>query len=162
MGPAPYVQTATDRANAARLSGMVRFPNVEGIERRIYNRALKYWNGLVDGHDLPTLHQVTPESAPGLWGHLFVIRVDDKLGEYTYVQVGDVLCRALGLDPTGKNVAEILPPAVKERMLNVHHSAVDWRKPIQVGGEWPRPDRDGTVLYRIILLPLSDDQEHVN
>lgn len=162
MGPTPYVQTATERANAARLSGMVRFPSVEGIERRVCNRALKFWNGLADGHELPALHQVTPEGAPGLWGHLFVIRVDDKLGEYTYVQVGDVLCRALGFDPTGQNVAEVLPSAVKERMLNLHHSAVDWAKPVQFGGEWPLPDRDGTVLYRITLMPLSDDQHRVN
>jgi hypothetical protein len=133
----------------------------EGIDRRASGRAMQFWRDLANPHAYPSLSQVTAESAGPLWESLFVVRVAEDARAYSFVIANKVLREALGLDPTGLLVVDTLPSAIRSRSLYYYQAAVDLRAPIDESGKWTRPDGDD-VLYRTILLPLSDDQRTIN
>lgn len=133
----------------------------EGVERRANSRALKYWQGLAGERKFPRRGEVTHQSAGDLWDHLFMVEVAADAMEYRYTMAGAVLCSALGRDPTGEKVAEVLPGGMGARTVFLHQAAVGLKGPVDDANKWTRPD--GTeILYRSILLPLSDDGQSVN
>lgn len=137
------------------------FPKPSRNERRACSWALQYWRDLANGRLFPTLDEVTQEGAADLWEHLFVVEVSDDPGTYKYVQAGSVLCDALGFDPTGRPVAEVLPEDICSRVMYFQRAATDMRSPIDAAGRWTQNEGED-VLFRVVLLPLSDDQEHPN
>ena len=55
----------------------------------------------------------------------------------------------------------LIPGGMGTRTLFFHQAAVGLKGPVDDAGAWTRSD--GTqILYRSILLPLSDDQQTVN
>ncbi|MBI3453318.1 MAG: PAS domain-containing protein [Rhodospirillales bacterium] len=135
--------------------------SVDGIERRACNLALQYWRELAAPRHFPSREQVTADTAAELWDHLFIVEVTDDPGSYIYVHAGAVLKAALGADPTGRKLADVLPPSICNRELYVHKTAAALRNPIDEAGKWTRGDGED-VLYRTVLLPLSDDQRQIN
>jgi hypothetical protein len=134
---------------------------VDGVERRISSNAVQYWRELAAPRRYPAITQVTQESAPALWEHLFLIKVGPEAADHVFVQAGSVLRQALECDPKGKTVAEVLPREIVGRALYFQKAACDLMAPIDEAGKWVRGD--GTeILYRAVLLPLSDDQRVAN
>lgn len=133
----------------------------EGIDRRASGRAMQYWRDLASPHAYPSLAQVTAETAGPLWESLFVVRIGEDARAYSFVIANKVLREALGFDPTGLLVVDTLPASIRSRSLYYYQASVDLRAPIDESGKWTRPDGDD-VLYRTILLPLSDDQRTIN
>ena len=128
----------------------------DGTERRVSSNAVQYWRDLAAPRRYPSVTQITRDSAPELWDHLCIIKVGPA-ADHVFVRAGSVLCDALGSDPTGKKVAEVLPREIVGRALYFQKAACDLMAPIDEAGKWVRAD--GTeVLYRAVLLPLSDDQ----
>jgi hypothetical protein len=133
----------------------------EGVERRANSRALKYWKELAGPRKFPARGQLAAETAGDLWDNLFVVEVATAAKDYRFVHAGAVLIQALGSDPTGQTVQETIPGGMGTRTLFFHQAAVGLKGPVDDAGSWTRAD--GTqILYRSILLPLSDDQQTVN
>lgn len=133
----------------------------EGVERRANSRALKYWQGLVGSRRFPARGDITAASAGDLWEHLFLVEITASPAEYRFALAGTVLAAALGRDPTGEKVAEALPGGMGARTVFLYQAAVGLKGPVDDANKWTRPD--GTeILYRSIVLPLSDDGESVN
>lgn len=136
-------------------------PMDDGLERRVCSLALQYWRELAAPHRYPSRAQVTRESAPSMWEHFFIVDVGAEATDHVFVQAGAVLCKALGCDPTGRKVADMLPRAIVGRALYYQKAACDLMAPIDEAGKWVRPD--GTeVLYRAVLMPLSENQRAAN
>lgn len=134
---------------------------IDGVERRISATALQYWRELAAPRRYPGRTQVTPSSAPGLWDHFFIIKVGMDPAEHVFEYAGPVLCAALGSDPTGRAVGDVLPREIVGRALYFQKAACDLMAPIDEAGRFKR--RDGTeIVYRSVLLPLSDDQREAN
>src|SRR5690348_5721070 len=83
--------------------------NVDGVERRISSTAVQYWRELAAPRRYPARAQITQASAPALWDHLFIIKVGMDAADLVFESCGRVLREALGLDPTGKTVGDVLP-----------------------------------------------------
>lgn len=133
----------------------------EGVERRANSRALKYWQELAGDRKFPTRGEITAASAGELWDHLFLVEVAPNAADFRYAMVGAVLQAAIGRDPTGEKVAEVLPGGMGARTVFLHQAAVGLKGPVDDANKWTRPD--GTeILYRSILLPLSDDGQTIN
>jgi hypothetical protein len=133
----------------------------DGTERRANNRALEYWKKLAGARPFPSRHDVSRESAADLWDNLFVVDVSAGPAAYRFVQAGGVLISALGSDPTGETLGSVLPGGMGTRTLFFLQAAVGLKGPVTDDvGTWKRAD--GTeILYRSILLPLSEDGDKV-
>lgn len=134
---------------------------VDGVERRANSRAMKLWKELAGARRFPSRAQVTAESAGDLWDNLFIVEVTPAPDQYKFAYAGAVLQQALGHDPTGKTVATAIPGGLGTRTLFFHQAAVGLKGPVDDAGAWTRAD-GAQILYRSILLPLSDDQQAVN
>ena len=133
----------------------------DGIERRVGSLALTFWRELAAPRRYPALSQVTRESAPDLWEHFFIVDVGSDVADHIFKHVGAVMRQALDFDPTGQKVGEVMPPEIVGRSLYFQKAAVDLMAPIDEAGRWRRKD-GADILYRAILMPLSDDQRVAN
>lgn len=134
---------------------------VDGVERRANSRAMKYWKELAAPRLFPARAQITAESAGDLWDNLFLVEVTPVPDQYRFAYAGGVLRQALGRDPTGETVAAAIPGGLGTRTLFFHQAAVGLKGPVDDAGAWTRTD-GMQILYRSILLPLSDDQQSIN
>ena len=133
----------------------------DGAERRANSRALTYWKEIAAPGRFPSRARVTQESAGDLWDYLFVVEIAPKPEQYRFVLAGAALCDALGRDPTGETVATVLPGGMGTRTVFLQQAAVGLKGPVDDAGMWVRPD-GAEILYRAMLLPLSDDQTTVS
>jgi hypothetical protein len=136
--------------------------NVDGVERRISATAVQYWRELAAPRRYPSRTQVTNGSAPTLWDNFFIIKVGPDAAEHVFEFCGAALREALGSDPTGKSVGDVLPREIDGRALYFQKAACDLMAPIDEAGRFTRPTDSVEVLYRAVLLPLSDDQREAN
>lgn len=148
--------TATPKSRAAAPPKPTDRP-----DRRIPSAALEYWRDLAAPRRFPSKAQVTRESAGDLWDHLFIVAVGPEGTDPVFIQSGDVLRQALGRDPTGEAVRAAMPRAIANRALYYQRAASDLMAPIDDAGKWIRED-GGMVLYRAVLMPLSEDERTAN
>ncbi len=134
---------------------------IDGVERRIAANAVQYWRELAAPRRYPGRAQVTRESAPALWENFFIVKVGPDAAEHVFEQTGPVLCEALGCDPAGKAVGDVLPREIVGRALYFQKAACDLMAPIDEAGRFTRAD-GAQIVYRAVLLPLSDDQRNAN
>lgn len=133
----------------------------DGVERRANSRCLRYWQELAGSRRFPSRSDISQSTAGDLWDHMFVVEVTPVPSDYRFVMAGSVLQTALGRDPTGEKVSSALPGGMGTRTLFLHQAAVGLKGPVDDAAKWTRDD--GTeLLYRSILLPLSDDGNTVN
>jgi hypothetical protein len=124
-------------------------------ERRLVLRLLAYWDDLRGARDYPRVDDLDVEAIGDDWAQCFLLRLDGLApADARLLHVGDSLLDAL---PDG--VPARLGDVPAEALL--HHAAgfVDRtlakRVPVSLGGEAALAQ--GTILFRSILLPLSND-----
>jgi hypothetical protein len=162
MAPAAGIESTARQLSSEPSRGQLPVLDaVDGVDRRTCTQALNYWREIAAPRRFPSLEQVTRESAGALWEYLFVIAVTGQPGEFTYMRSGDILNRALGFDATGRKVSDVLPREIRNRVLYFQKTAVDLSSPVDEVGKWLRADSN-QIIYRSVVLPLSDDQRTVN
>ena len=130
------------------------------VENRLVGKALKFWENVRDGHELPSSADLSHSDCPFGDDEMLVIEVGKSESEDRIVAAGEKVTSALGLDPTGLSAIEALPSST-EMGLSFCRASVDLKKPMaDVGRFFNRKGEE--VLYRSILLPLSDDGVTVN
>ena len=129
-------------------------------ENRLVGKALKFWESERTAGELPRTSVLDMEDCPfgaedSLVMEIGVGELDDKV-----VAAGEKVQAALGRDPTGLSVLDTLPSST-EMGLSFCRASVDLKKPMaDVGRFFNKKGQE--VLYRSILLPLSDDGLRVN
>ncbi len=129
-------------------------------ERRVVDRMLARWDDLRRGRAFPSRADIERAGTGELESNLFLIAVSDEEVDDEVIDSGSEFRDALSVDPVGRRVVEILPSAT-ERGLSFCRTAARLKKPIMDVGNFTNP-RGEEILYRSIILPLSDDQENVN
>ena len=133
---------------------------VDGVERRACSRALQWWRELAAPRRAPSFAEVTPQGAGELWPNLFLLENAGSAGLNQFIYSGQVLRSALGHDPVGRTLAEAWPQESYERACFLQESCVDLLTPIDEAGRWSFPGED--IVYRCLLMPLSDDQSRAS
>ena len=133
----------------------------QGLERRLVLRLLAHWRSLCEEKKFPSFADVVPDEIPDIWPFSFVLEVLDDHQEPVFRAVGDELAAFARVSLTGRYVADApadtLPGVAIAYVDEVLAKAV----PISRGGEFHKVN--GTkVLYRSILLPMSDDGETIS
>jgi hypothetical protein len=128
----------------------------DGVERRACARALQWWRELAAPRRAPSSSQIGAAAAGELWPHLFLLRCAEDAADNRFEYAGAMLRSALGRDPTGLTLSIAWPGESIERALFLHKSCHDLLTPIDEAGRWNLVGED--IVYRCILMPLSDDQ----
>ena len=130
------------------------------VEHRLGGKALKFWESVRDGRDLPSSSDLRRSGCPFGDDQMLVIEVGETENDDRVVAAGSHVTAALGHDPTGLNALEALPSST-EMGLSFCRASVGLKKPMaDVGRFFNRKGEE--VLYRSILLPLSDDGVNVD
>lgn len=130
------------------------------VENRLVGKALKFWEHAREGRDMPTAADLAGDGCPFGDDEIIVIEVGRTESDDRVVSTGAKVARALGRDPTGLSAIDALPSST-EMGLSFCRASVDLRKPMaDVGRFFNKKGEE--VLYRSILLPVSDNGEDVN
>lgn len=132
----------------------------DATKRRVVDRMLARWDDLRQGRDFPSRADIERAGTGKLERNLFLVAMSDEEADDEVIDSGSALREALGVDPVGRRVVEILPSST-ERGLSFCRTAARFKKPIMDVGNFTNP-RGEEILYRSIILPLSDDQENIN
>lgn len=133
----------------------------QGMERRLVLRLLAHWRSLCDDRDYPSFFDLDPSVIPEMWANCFVLEVFENGHEPHFRAMGDILAAHVDFSlinqPISTAPEKSLPCVAVSFLEEVLRKGV----PISRGDEFFKDD--GTkVLYRSILLPMSDDGDTVN
>lgn len=124
-------------------------------ERRLVLRLMAYWDDLRGDREFPRCDEIDPEAIGDDWPACCLIRVAEPLSRSAIVYAGgDVLPDGLP-KAESSTVADLPAEVLLHHALSFLDRALDKQVPISLGGEAALPS--GALLYRSILLPLSDD-----
>ncbi len=133
----------------------------QGIERRLVLHLLGYWRRLQQDQEFPSFDAIEPADIPDMWGHSFVLESIGNEKDPLFCVMGNEIADYCGGSLVGKCVSEAPPNTLVAMATGYIGDVLAKGAPISRGGEFIKPD--GTkVLYRSILLPMSDDGETIS
>lgn len=139
----------------------VRKEMPQGMERRLVLRLLGYWRDIRGDEGFPTFADVDPATIPDIWPHCFVLETTGAEDDPVFRAVGDEIAEHFPGVIVGRRVSELDKNSLFSVTVDYLDQVLDKQAPISHGGEFYRDD--GTkVLYRSIVLPMSDDGETVS
>ena len=129
--------------------------------RRVLAGVLDYWRLLAAAEGIPPRGRVEFSGPPETWENAFIVRVASDPKDFVFESAGPALRRFLGRDPVARRVADVMPAAIRARILFVQKTAMRLRSPVDEVGSW-RAEDGQRMRFRMIVAPLSDDQVQVN
>ena len=133
----------------------------QGMERRLVLRLLAHWRSICDDDSFPSFTRIVPDHIPDMWPSSFVLEVMEAPEDPIFRAVGAEIASYSETSLVGRRVSDVEKATVPEFAVAYFDEVLTKRVPISRGGEFFKAD--GTkVLYRSILLPMSDDGETVS
>jgi hypothetical protein len=135
----------------------------EGIDRRqahrrMVHRLLAHWRDAQGEGGFPSLDAILKRDLGDILPSIFVLKVSADAGEPAFARVGKLFAGEVSGDLTGRPVSAVPEGTLLEQAVGIYDDGVLVRKvPIIRGGEFEHV-QGGTVLYRSIILPLSEGQ----
>lgn len=130
-----------------------------GLERRLVFRLLSHWRGLVGEGDFPSFVDLDPAAMPDMWPFCFVLDATDYPDD-PILRIAQAGVAGDAGPVIGRHVSELPRATLIGQACSYVDSVLRKRVPISRGGDFVR--RDGVrILYRSILLPMSDDGESI-
>ena len=130
----------------------------QGKDRRLVWQLLNYWQDCRGSSDFPSLSDIDHHKIESMWPHCFVL--DTIAGRnFPYFQyLGPELAKYSGVLLSGQTdwTQTLLDKAVGQ-----FNEAIEKRLPVLVEDEMTLFD-GRKLLFRSVLLPLSDDQQTIN
>lgn len=128
------------------------------IERRLNRRLLKYWEERRGTREFPALKDIDPAAIEELWPSCFVLDTLSNFSIPYFHYFGSNLSRYSGVFLSGKQdwTATLLDHAVFH-----YRQALEQRRPLLIENVLTLFD-GSKLLFRSVLLPLSDDQKTIN
>lgn len=134
---------------------------VNPMERKLVLRILQYWRGLCDTDTIPSESAIEPKTIPDMWPHCAVLDVSGKETDPEIVFVGTNLSATAGVELSGKRLSQAPADTLLSKGLSYYGQVLVKKVPITFGGEFV-DHRGVKILYRSIILPLSDDGTNIN
>ncbi|MFM2129482.1 MAG: hypothetical protein RL477_1028 [Pseudomonadota bacterium] len=125
-------------------------------ERRLVLRLLGHWRDLCGDRDWPGLSDVASAGMGDMWDFSFVIELNG--GKPKFRHFGAWHAEFYGTDMSGHDLDALTRDTLAERSTRYLPEVLRRRIPITYGGEVTEPS-GRKILYRSILLPLSDNGE---
>ncbi len=129
----------------------------EGIDRRKVHRLLAHWRDAQGEGGVPSLVAILKRDLGDIGPSIFVLRVADGEGEPAFERVGESFAGEMPSDLTGKPVSAVPKGTLLEQAVGHYRMVLSKKVPMTTSGKF-RHVQGGTVLYRSIILPLSEGQ----
>lgn len=128
-------------------------------ERRLVLRLMAYWDDLRDGRDFPKYSEIDPNTIGDDWAHCHTLALHEPPASSTFIHVGEIYRPDL---PEGgaATLADCPQGTLLHAATHYIDRVLEKKVPVSLGGH-ARLGAD-SVLYRSILLPLSDDDSTIN
>jgi hypothetical protein len=148
-------------------SGRSKLPRNGGIksmaadqtERRLTNRVLRVWKALAsDG--FPSRAQIDPTAFGADWSQCLMIDIAPELRRSRFSYVGSGLRDASWPTFDRQCLAECLDGSLLELVTRHVPRLLQANKPVTTGGQ--AVHEESNILYRTILLPLSESGHQVD
>ncbi len=133
----------------------------QGMERRLVLRLLGHWRSLTDDGGFPSFANFDPAAVPDMWDHAFVLDVAGRFADPLFRITGDAFAAYSPISLTDLPVSQAPRDTVVEKSVKYFQEVLHKQVPITRGGEFLKPGGI-RVLYRSIILPMSDDGETVS
>jgi hypothetical protein len=126
------------------------------------NVLYRYWSSQRKGRAMPARADIDPLEIPGeIWPHTMLLDVlwRDGLARFRYRRVGEVVARALGQEPTGRFIDEVLPETAgyRDYILGIHREMATRRCALYTENIFMLDGQAVPMLTRRVTLPLSTD-----
>jgi hypothetical protein len=132
-----------------------------GKERRMTLRLLHYWRECCGDDFYPALSDIRGEDIPHMWPHCIVLDLGDGPEDPVVRFAGPEMRADCNGDVTHKSVSALQDQTLVKEALSHLPKMTEKRVPILMGGEYSN-GKGARVLYRAVLLPLSDDGENLH
>lgn len=133
----------------------------KGMERRLVLRLLSYWRELCGEQEFASFADVDPANIPDMWDNCLVLDVTGHQENPVFRSIGLELATLVDVDLIDRHVTEAPQNTLVSVAVAYAGEVLRKQVPISRGGEFFKPDGI-RVLYRSILLPMSDDGETVS
>ncbi len=125
--------------------------------RRMVHRLLEHWRDAQGDGRFPSLNAVLARGLGDILPSIFVLTVPADAGEPAFARVGKLFAGDVSGDLTGRPVSAVPEGTLLEQAVGIYDEVLARKVPITRGGEFEHV-QGGTVLYRSIILPLSEGQ----
>lgn len=156
-------ETAQNRAPDGRAPGVsaaaIPKPDIAaGEHRRLTWRLLAYWEQQRGERDFPALADIESEKIHHIWPYCFVLDVSNYSGFPYFKYLGPALARYSGIFLSGPHDWS---HTLLKRAVHHYQEALTREAPVLVEEKLTLFDNQ-RLLFRSVLLPLSDDQRKVD
>jgi hypothetical protein len=128
----------------------------QGMERRMVLRLLSQWREWCGDGQYPTFVNVNPAQIAEIWDYCFVLDFIEFEDDPVVRRVGDRLQGYLPAPVRNCQLPDVPANSLIEQAAPYYQEILDRSVPISRGGEFVKYD-GMKVLYRSIILPMSDD-----
>ena len=130
-------------------------------ERRLNMRLMAFWWDKRADRRFPSAKDFDPQELSDVWTHCFTLQPQEPCEKSAFHHVGETIAAMSGIDG-----AEITVDAISENSLLDHATrnvgeVLTQQVPVISSGEFVN-EKGETVMYRSILLPLSQDQDTID
>lgn len=129
------------------------------IDHPLLQEIYRYWLELRQGRRMPARRQIQPQDIPALLPYIFL--VDVLPDGYRFRLVGTHIAEHFGIDATGKRLDDVATGAFYQRARRDFDAVAQGPALHYIASELYWRDRHW-MMYRRLLLPLSDDDRQVN
>jgi hypothetical protein len=130
-------------------------------DRRLVSRVLRRWEEMAADRCVPSKHDIRPWLVGNDWAHCVLIRFAPMLGQWIFAVVGDKLLPSASQMLAGDPIADCPADTLLGLMLSFLPRVTDSGTYFMVEGA-TSVLVEGPILYRSILLPLSDNGRDVD
>lgn len=134
---------------------------LQGMERRMVLRLLTHWREWGGGQTVPSFEDVDPTEISDIWENGFVLDLAGHADDPVFRLAGDSFVAHNGSPLRNVRVSEVARNSLAGQSVSYFREVVQKAVPISRGGEFVKPD-GATVLYRSVILPMSDDGETIS
>jgi len=127
-------------------------------QRRLIWQLLDYWEAKRQDRDFPSLDDIDPEEIAELWPYCFVLDVKNFRDVPYFHYLGPKLARYSGVFLSGRH--DWSRTLLKKAVCH-YKEALTRRAPVLVEEDLTQYDNK-CLLFRSVLLPLSDDGTAIN
>jgi len=126
-----------------------------GLERRLVFRLLSHWRDLAGDSGFPSFADVDPFAIPDIWPFCFVLDTTE-FPDDPIVRVAQPGVCGDGGNIINRHISALAPATLINHACSYVDEVLRKSVPISRGGDFIRGD-GVRILYRSILLPMSDD-----
>jgi len=130
-------------------------------ERRLNMRLMAFWWDKRADRRFPSVEDFDPQELNDVWTHCFTLHPKDPFEQSAFHYVGDSIAAASGLSSAQITVDKLGENSLLDHATRNVGEVVTQRVPVIRSGEFVNEDGE-TVMYRSILLPLSQDQATID